>query len=66
MGETNKEHRILTRKPSGKQQLARPRERWEDYININFRDLIMRMRFGSGSCAVVGFGIDGVLIIWPF
>jgi hypothetical protein len=36
-GETRNEYRILVEKPLGKQQLGRPRMRWE-YITVEFRE----------------------------
>jgi hypothetical protein len=39
MGEKRKAYRILVGKPGGKRPLGRPRRRWEDIIEMDFREL---------------------------
>jgi hypothetical protein len=37
MGDMGSAHKILIRKPEGKRLLGRPKRRWEDNIETNFR-----------------------------
>jgi hypothetical protein len=39
MGETRNAYRILVGKPEGMRPLGRPRRRWEDNIQIDFREI---------------------------
>jgi hypothetical protein len=46
MGEGRNVYRILVGKPEGKRPLERPRRRWEDGINMDFREI------GLGWCGM--------------
>ena len=39
LGEGRGVHRVLVGKPEGKRPLGRPRRRWEDNINTDFREV---------------------------
>jgi hypothetical protein len=38
MGQMRNAHKILVRKPEGKRSPARPRKRWENSIQMDFKD----------------------------
>ena len=40
---------ILTGKPTGKRPLGRPRRRWEDYIRMDLKEMIVNTRNWIGS-----------------
>jgi hypothetical protein len=40
MGDRTGACRALVRKPEGKRPFRRPRRRWEDFINLNPREVV--------------------------
>jgi len=47
MGEKSGVYRVLVGKPEGKEQLEKPRLRWEDNIRMDFRKLNVGVWTGS-------------------
>ena len=46
MEEGRKTFKILTRKPTGKRLLGRPRRRWEDNIRMDLEEIVIN----AGKC----------------
>jgi hypothetical protein len=55
MGEWRSVHRVLVGKPEGTTPLGRPRQRWEDTIEIE----IQEVGEGSGDWMELRIGISG-------
>jgi hypothetical protein len=45
MGEGRGVYRVLVGGPKGKRPLGRPRRRWEDNINMDFREMVDRAKW---------------------
>ena len=44
MEEDRRAFKMLTRRPTGKKSLRRPRRRWEDNIRVNIEEIGINMR----------------------